>query len=228
MIFDPLYLLLVGPTILFALWAQLKVKSAFARNSQIAASCGLTGAEAAGYMLRANGLANVRIERVDGFLSDHYDPSKKVLRLSPNVHDGRSLAALGVACHEAGHALQDAKHYAPLAMRTAIVPTAGIGSWLAFPRILIGLILGSFKLAMIGVVLFGLVVVFQIITLPVEFNASKRAKAALGQLNMILPGRESAGVAAVLDAAAMTYVAATVSAVAQLLYFLMLASRSRD
>lgn len=225
--FDPLYWLLIGPTMLFALWAQMSVKSSFARYSRVAGSSGLTGAQAAGYMLRASGLHSVGIERATGFLSDHYDPSKKVLRLSPDVHDGRSVAALGVACHEAGHALQDAAGYAPLKFRTAIVPTASIGSWLAFPLIILGVILNSLNLAAVGVVLFSAVVVFQIITLPVEFNASNRAKQALLQLNMISPGAEAKGVGAVLNAAAMTYVAATVAALAQLLYFVLILMGNR-
>ncbi len=227
MIFDPLYLILVGPTLLFALWAQMKVKSSFAQWSRVPAACGLTGAEAAGYMLRAAGLHSVRIERVRGFLSDHYDPSKKVLRLSPEVHDGHSVAALGVACHEAGHALQDAQGYFMLRLRTAVVPTASVGSWLAFPLIFIGLILNMTGLALIGVIFFASVVVFQLVTLPVEFNASARARQALGELRMITPGREAAGVASTLDAAALTYVAATVTALAQLFYFLMLVFGSR-
>ncbi len=225
--FSPLYLVLVGPTILFALWAQLKVKSAFAQYSRVASSSGLSGAEAANYMLRANGLGAVRVERVEGFLSDHYDPREKVLRLSPNVYQGNSVASLGVACHEAGHALQDARGYAPLKLRNMAVPTASIGSWLAWPLIFIGLLLRSFDLALVGVVLFAVVVVFQLITLPVEFDASSRAKKALLQLNMVNPGPESKGVSAVLNAAAMTYLAATVTAVAQLLYFLLIIMGSR-
>jgi len=226
--FDPMYLILVGPTILLALWAQMKVKSSFSQFSRVGSSSGLTGAEAAGYMLRSNGLTDVRVERVQGFLSDHYDPREKVLRLSPPVYDGRSVASLGVACHEAGHALQDATGYAPLKLRTAAVPTASIGSWLAWPLIILGLFIKAFSgLALVGVILFAAVVVFQIITLPVEFDASKRAKRSLLQLNMVAPGREQQGVASVLNAAAMTYVAATATAVMQLLYFAMIILGSR-
>lgn len=227
MYFDPLYLIMIGPAMLFALWAQMKVKWAFTHYQRVGSSSGLTGAEAAGYMLRANGLTNVRIERVSGFMSDHYDPREKMLRLSPAVHDGRSVASLGVACHEAGHALQDAKGYAPLQLRNAAVPTANIGSWLSWPLIIGGFALKLYGLALLGVVFFAAVVVFQIITLPVEFDASSRAKKSLLQLNMVAPGAEAQGVATVLNAAAMTYVAATMTAVMQLIYFAMIVLGNR-
>ena len=218
--FDPLYLILIVPTILLALYAQIRVKSSFARYSRVAPSSGLTGAQAAYAMLRAAGLADkVGIERHEGYLSDHYDPRVRVLRLSPAVHDGRSLAALGVACHEAGHALQHASAYAPLVVRNTIVPVAGFGSWLAWPMIMIGMIFQWFNLAVAGVVLFGILVLFQIITLPVEFNASSRAKQMLPQLGLISGPAEYRAVSSVLNAAALTYVAATIAALAQLLYF---------
>ncbi|MCL5271301.1 MAG: zinc metallopeptidase [bacterium] len=221
--FDIRYLIIVGPAILLAIIASAKVKAAFARYSRVPAASGFPGAEAAAQMLRSAGLPGVSIERVSGFLSDHYDPSKKVLRLSPEVYDARSLASVGVACHEAGHALQDARHYAPLVLRNAIVPTASIGSNLAFVLILIGLFIQAFHgLALIGLALFGTVVVFQIINLPVEFNASSRAKGMLVDLGIVQPGAEAAGVASVLNAAAMTYVAATLTAILQMLYFAML------
>jgi Zn-dependent membrane protease YugP len=221
MFFDPRYLLFVMPAILLGMWAQWRVKSAFAKYSRVPASSGMSGAEAARGMLSDAGLAGqVSIERVGGFLTDHYDSSKKTLRLSPDVYDGRSLAAVGVACHEAGHALQDAQGYAPLVLRNAIVPTAGIGSNLGLLMIVIGgFLLRSPLLAMIGLALFGSVVIFQFINLPVEFNASSRAKVALAATGMIGGRDEQAGVATVLDAAAMTYVAATLQTLMTFLYY---------
>jgi Zn-dependent membrane protease YugP len=218
---DPLYLMIVGPTMLLALWAQMRVKSAFGKWSQVAASSRMTGAQAAQRMLQSAGLGNVGIEPAHGFLSDHYDPRVRKLRLSANVYEGRSVAAMGIACHEAGHALQHAKGYAPLQFRTAIVPVASIGSWLAWPLIMIGLMLQSSNLAVAGIVLFAGVVLFQMVTLPVEFDASNRAKEQLRSLGIIQSNQEAGGVAAVLNAAALTYVAATVAAIAQLLYFAM-------
>ncbi|MEN6626131.1 MAG: zinc metallopeptidase [Candidatus Sumerlaeia bacterium] len=230
MFFDPHYMLFVMlPSLLLALWAQGKVKWAFAKYSKVRSSSGMTGAQAAAQMLTDAGLGNrVGIERVSGFLSDHYDPRTKVLRLSPEVYDSRSLAAVGIACHEAGHAVQDATNYAPLVVRNAIVPTAGIGSNLGVWLVIIGLIIGSLKLAWVGVILFGAVVVFQFVNLPVEFNASNRAKKMLPALGIISGREESKAIDSVLDAAAMTYVAATVGAVLQLLYYIMLLTGRRD
>jgi Zn-dependent membrane protease YugP len=233
---SPLWLILVGPTLLFALWAQMKVKSAFAKYSQIGTASGLSGAEAAAAVLQTQGIPveigasegnpsiphAVAIARTQGFLSDHYDPRTRVLRLSPNVYEGRSLASVGVACHEAGHALQHAGGYAPLAIRSNLVPFASFGSWAAFPIILLGLMIGKLPLAMVGLAVFAAIVAFQIVTLPVEFNASKRAKKALYEMGIIRGRDEQQGVAAVLDAAALTYVAAAVSAVATLLYYFLL------
>lgn len=217
--FDPLYLIIVGPAMLLAVWAQFKVKRAFSKYSKVGVSSRVSGAQAAATMLREAGLHDVGIEEVRGFLSDHYDPRKKVLRLSPQVYRGTSVAAVGVACHEAGHAVQHAARYAPLALRNAIVPVASIGSWLAWPMIFGGMILNMAGLAQLGVLLFAGLVVFQIITLPVEFDASRRAKERLAGLGIVGTSGESRGVAAVLNAAAMTYVAATIAALAQLLYF---------
>jgi len=217
--FDPVYFLIVGPTMLLALWAQMRVKSSYGKWSRYAASSGMTGAQAAEHMLRNAGLRDVRVEQVQGFLSDHYDPRARKLRLSPGVYGSNSVAAMGIACHEAGHALQHANGYAPLALRNAIVPAAQIGSWLAWPMILFGMLLQMQNLALLGVIAFSLLVVFQIITLPVEFDASSRAKKQLKTLGILHSEQESKGVAAVLDAAAMTYVAATIGALAQLLYF---------
>jgi uncharacterized protein len=222
--FSPLWLILIAPCIVLALIAQMLVSSAFGKYSKVRASSGLTGAEAARLMLREAGLeGKVEVERVDGFLSDHYDPRKKVLRLSPKVYDEPSLAAVGVACHEAGHAVQDARGYAPLVVRNFIVPAAGIGSQLGMILIFVGLIFAAFReLAIIGLVLYGAVAVFQVVNLPVEFNASARAKQMLPRLGILQSRQESAAVATVLNAAALTYVAATITAVAHLLYYALL------
>ena len=218
-IFDPRYLLFVGPAILIALWAQIKVKAAFATYSRVRSSSGITGAEAAAKVLHEADIRDVKIERVGGFLSDHYDPSRKTLRLSPRVYDSNSLAAVGVAAHEAGHAIQHAHNYGPLGLRTALVPTASIGSWLAFPLVLLGILMHAAHLALLGLIVFCAVVLFQLVTLPVEFNASSRAKVALMNTGVIVGREEERGVSAVLTAAGLTYVAAALTAVMQLLYF---------
>ena len=218
---DPLYWMFVGPTMLLAMWAQLRVKSAYGKWSNVGASSRMTGAQAAQRMLDSAGVRDVKIEAVQGFLSDHYDPKKKVLRLSPGVHQSQSVAAMGIACHEAGHALQHANGYAPLQLRTAIVPVAQIGSWLSWPLIFGGVLLNLANLTLLGVVAFSGVVLFQLVTLPVEFDASARAKRQLMSLGILQSKQEAGGVSAVLNAAAMTYVAATVTAVMQLLYFAM-------
>lgn len=228
MVFDPLYLILIGPTLLLALWAQYKVKSAFNHWSQEANASGMSGAEAAADMLIREGVSDVRIEEVEGWLSDHYDPREKVLRLSPDVYSGRSVAALGIACHEAGHALQHANGYAFLGLRSLLVPTASIGGWMAVPLFFVGLMLSSMMMMKIGVVLFGAVVVFQLITLPVEFNASSRAKLALQMNGVVRNHEEIDGVNQVLDAAALTYVAAALQSLAQLVYFIIRMNGSRD
>ena len=219
--FDPLYLVFVGPAMLLALFAQFRVKSAMARYSRVPARSGLSGAEAAREILRNEDIHDVRVERVGGFLSDHYDPRKKVLRLSPGVHDGRSVASIGVAAHEVGHAIQHHKNYGPLALRQSIAPAAMFGSNFAMVFMIIGFFAQSMGLIKIGIVLFAAGVVFSLVTLPVEFDASKRAKRLLPQLGFVGAGEESRGVSAVLNAAALTYVAAAVAAIAQLLYFLL-------
>ena len=219
--FDPIYWMIVGPTMLLALWAQMRVKSAFGKWSKVEASSHMTGAQAAQRMLQGAGISDVGIEPARGFLSDHYDPRVRKLRLSPDVYQGKSVAAMGIACHEAGHALQHAKGYAPLALRTAFVPVASIGSKLYFPLFLGGIFLNISGLAIAGVILFAAVVIFQLITLPVEFDASNRAKQQLMSLGIIQSQRESGGVAAVLNAAALTYVAAAIASLGQLLYFAM-------
>jgi Zn-dependent membrane protease YugP len=210
--------------LLFGLWAQMKVKRTFAKYSQVAPRNGMTGAEAAAAVLRSSGLPNLTIRPVAGRLTDHYDPRNRTLNLSADVGQASSLAALGVAAHEAGHAIQDAKRYAPMRVRQALVPAATIGQSLWFLPVVLGLILGLTGLVTIGLVLFAAIVLFQLVTLPVEFDASKRALASLeGQ--GLLAADELTGARAVLNAAALTYVAGFVAALGQLLYFFVL---SRD
>jgi hypothetical protein len=220
MIFDPVYLLLMAPAFIFSLITSFWVKSAFKKYSKVATASGLTGAQAAARVLRSANVNNVQIEATRGFLSDHYDPSKKVLRLSPDVYQGNSVASIGVAAHEAGHAIQDAAGYAPMKLRTAIVPMASIGSNLSWLLLIGGMILGSVGLIKVGVVLFTAVVAFQVVTLPVEINASRRALAAISSSG-ILMAEEHAGAKKVLTAAAMTYVAAAATAILTLIYFLI-------
>ncbi len=228
--FDPLWLLFSIPPLLLGLWAQMRVKSAFAQYSKVRTSTGINGAQAARKILDLNGLQSVSIERVGGRLSDHYDPSQKVLRLSGDVYGAPSIASVGVAAHEAGHALQDQKHYGPLRLRSAIVPAVQFGSWLGPIIFMIGFIMSSTlgdTLAWIGILLFGAMAVFTLVTLPVEFDASKRAKAQLATAGILSP-QEIQGVDKVLDAAALTYVAAAVQAVTTMLYYVMLMGRRRD
>ncbi|MBC8330226.1 MAG: zinc metallopeptidase [Planctomycetes bacterium] len=213
------FLLLLLVLSALAMAAQSGFKAAFRRYSQVPAGCGLTGAEAAARLLRHGGVADVRVELAAGRLSDHYDPRDKTLRLSREVFLGRSVAALGVAAHEAGHALQHARGYLPLKLRSLAVPSASLGSSLGFPLIFVGLFLHSFQLAGAGLVLFAAVVLFQLISLPVEFDASRRAKASLAEASLVRGPEEAAGVDKVLNAAAMTYLVAALTGVAQLLYF---------
>jgi len=233
MLFDPFYWVLIGPTILLALWAQMKVKSAYAQASRRAARSGLSGAETAQRILNAYGIADVAIEPAKSFLGDHYDSRHRVLRLSPEVYQGRSLAALGIAAHEVGHAIQHATAYAPLAIRNGLVPMASIGSNLSLVLIILGVVLSGMGMvfgqmvAVGGLALFGVVVVFQLVNLPVEFNASTRARAILLNQGMIT-AEEGPMVAKVLSAAAMTYVAATITAIMQLLYFASLVFGRRN
>jgi Zn-dependent membrane protease YugP len=220
---NPLYFLVVGPGILLALWAQFKVKQAFAMGQEVQANCGWSGAQVAQKILEAFNLeGKVGIEITQGFLGDHYDPANKMLRLSPDVYNGTDLSALGVAAHEVGHAIQHAEGYAPLKLRNAIVPMASIGSNLSYFLILIGMMISSMGLIMLGIILFSIVVFFQIVNLPVEFDASSRARAILTTKG-IISHREEETVAKVLNAAAWTYVAATVTSVLTLLYYLMMA-----
>ena len=230
MFFSPLYLLFALPALLLGLWAQFRVRSAFGKYSRVRAMSGMTGAQAARRILDTNGLQNVAIERVRGTLSDHYDPRSKVLRLSDSVYGEPSLAAVGVAAHEAGHALQDKVNYGPLKLRSAMVPTVQIGSWLGPIIFLVGLFLsGAFgeTIAWIGLVIFAATALFAIVTLPVEFNASKRAKELLVATGVLAP-QEIKGVDNVLDAAALTYVAAALQAIMTLLYYASLLMGRRD
>ena len=223
MFFDPLYLLFAIPGLIVAGLASFYVKSTFSEYSRFRASSGMTGAQAAAQMLHSAGIYDVNIERVDGFLSDHYDPSSRTLRLSPGVYDSDSLSAIGVACHEAGHALQDAANYAPLGLRSALVPVTNISSWLSYIVIFMGFIFQSGGLVMTGAVLFSAVVVFSIVTLPVEWDASARAKQLMVTAGIVsLPERDNAG--KVLNAAFLTYVAAVLSSLLTLLYYLIRAA----
>ena len=217
------WLLCMGVPLLMGLWAQNKVKRTFERWSEVPVRSGMTGAQAAAEVVRASGLSGVEIRAVEGRLSDHYDPRNRTLNLSADVGRASTVAALGVAAHEAGHAIQDARGYAPMRVRQTFVPVASIGSSLAFPLIFIGFILGSLGLVNVGLALFTAIVLFQLITLPVEFDASRRALVALSD-GRLLGADELAGARQVLNAAACTYVAAFVAALAQLLYF-FLASR---
>jgi Zn-dependent membrane protease YugP len=226
MIFDPIYFLFLAPGMLLAAWAQIKVKSAYAHGQKYQPRSGLSGAETAQRILNVYGINDVAIEPVQSFLGDHYDSRHKVLRLSPGVYHGRSLAALGIAAHECGHALQHAHRYGPLAIRNGIVPLANFGSNVAWLLIIGGMFTNIFGLVLAGIAAFSLVVLFQLINLPVEFNASSRARDILVNQGMVTV-EEDQVVKKVLSAAAMTYVAATLTAVLTLLYFIFRAYGSR-
>ncbi len=224
--FDMTYLVIVLPCFLLAMFANFKVNSTFKRYSQQISSRHITGKDAAYRVLQANGVSNVRIERVNGKLTDHYDPKTNVIRLSDAVYDSASTAAIGVACHEAGHAVQYAHSYFPIKLRAAIIPVTNIGSRLAMPLILLGILFGtlgnfSYNLVYLGIACFSLSLIFQLITLPVEFNASRRAMQAISDAG-ILTNEEKRGARKTLTAAAMTYVAAVAVAAAQLLRLILL------
>lgn len=231
--FDPLYFVILAPALILAFAAQWMVRSAYSKMSQVRAS--MSGFEAARRILDSNGLYDVQIEQIPGQLSDHYDPRDKVLRLSTEVFRGQSMASVGIAAHEVGHALQDAKHYAPLVVRNLAVPAANFGSSIGMIMLMIGMVmvftalrpLGEFVF-LAGIVAFGLTVVFQVVNLPVEFNASSRAKIELVNLG-IVSGPELHYVSKVLNAAALTYVAATMQAILTLLYYIIrYAQATRD
>jgi len=219
MYFDPIYFVFITPALLLSLWASFKTKSAFKKYSRVPTANGQTGAEAAARLLASVGLQDVRILRSKGMLTDHYNPASRTLNLSEGVFDSRSVAAVGVAAHEAGHAIQHAEHYKPLGLRSMLVPTAKIGSSLGYFVMLIGLFMSSTNMVLVGALLFSAVLLFQVVTLPVEFDASKRAKVMLVE-HGIISGPEREGVDRVLNAAALTYVAAAVSSLMTLLYFL--------
>ncbi len=224
---DPTYIVLI-PAVLLALYAQFRVRSTYTEYSQVPVSSGLTGAQAAEEILRRNGLSNVSVERTEGVLSDHYDPRTRELSLSPDVYSDASVASVGVAAHETGHAIQHARGYAPLALRSAMVPTVQFGSWLAWPIFILGFLFHSGGMVQLGILIFSAVVAFTVVTLPVEFDASARAMRALQEERLVTP-EELRGVRSVLTAAALTYVAAAAMAVLQLLRMLMLTNmRRRD
>lgn len=216
--FDPVYFLFLAPAFLLAMWAQMRVRSTYAEAQQVPAS--MSGAEAARRVLDGAGLYNVEIEPIPGELSDHYDPRDKVLRLSSAVYQSRSMAAVGIAAHEAGHALQDARHYAPLIIRNIAVPAANFGSGFSFVLLFLGAIMGAPFLIWAGIALFGCVAFFQVVNLPVEFNASSRAKDELMSLG-IIDANGLVYVKRVLNAAAWTYVAATLQSLLTLLYYIL-------
>lgn len=224
--FDYTYLVFVLPALIIALIAQGMVSSRFERYSKVHSARGLTAEEVARNILRSYGVYDVQVEGVPGKLTDHFDPKAKVVRLSQSVCNSTSIAAIGVAAHECGHAIQYQENYLPIRARAAIIPVTNIGSKLAVPLIIVGLLLSSFNLIMLGIIAYSLMAVFQIITLPVEFNASRRALRILEQDHILLDN-EIDGARKVLGAAALTYVAALLSTVAQILRFLVLANRRR-
>jgi Zn-dependent membrane protease YugP len=226
--FDPMWFMIMIPPLIFMIYAQARVNSAFNKYSKVANSQHITGVEAAEKLLLSNGLDNVRIEEVKSRLGDHYDPSKKVLRLSPAVANTPSVAALGIVAHEVGHAVQDKVGYSFMRFRTSLVPAANLGSTLGYVFVILGFLLAAFGTAFgmtvvwVGVFLFSLAVIFSLVTLPVEYNASDRARQMLRSTGLVM-AQEYDGASAVLSAAALTYVAATLQAVAQLFYFILLA-----
>lgn len=231
--FDPMYLVFMIPGLLLALWAQSKVRGNYEKYSKVPNMAGISGAQAARRVLDANGLYNVAIEQTPGELTDHYDPRKRVLALSQGVYNARSVSAVAIAAHEAGHAIQHAQGYAPLKARTAIVPAVNIGSNLGFIVLFIGIIAGSLTLGWIGVALFATATVFALITLPVEFDASRRAKQALVATGIVdggvAGGSEAKGVDKVLNAAAWTYIAGFIASLLSLLYWVsLLTGMGRD
>jgi uncharacterized protein len=225
-----IYILFSLPALLLGLYAQARVKSAFNKYSQVRNYTGLTGAQVARRVLDSNGLQNVRVEQTNGMLSDHYDPQSKVLRLSEGVYGTPSIAAAGIAAHESGHAIQDSERYFPLQIRSTLVPTVQLGSWLGPIIFMVGLVMSSAmgeKIAIGGLILFALTAVFAIITLPVELDATRRAKLTLESSGFI--GMEQmTGINSVLDAAALTYVAAAAQAISTVLYYAFLLMGRRD
>lgn len=224
MYFDPTYMMIMLPALLFSLWASFKTKSAFKKYSKVRVMSGQTGAQAAQTLLDRAGITDVEVKPIRGMLSDHYNPMTKTLALSEGVYGQNSVSAVGVACHEAGHAIQHARGYKPMWLRSILVKPASIGSNFGIYAIIIGLVIGATGLFKIGIVLFAAAVAFQLVTLPVEFDASARAKRLAAEYGIVTE-QERAGVNKVLNAAAMTYVAAAAASVLQLLYWI---SRARD
>ena len=222
MFLDPTYMIFMLPAVLFTVVAQFYVNSAYRKWSQVAAYSRMTGADAADRLIRMAGLVNVRIQPVPGNLTDHYDPRTKVLGLSQGVYRGNSIASLAIAAHELGHALQDQENYFPLRIRAALIPAVNIGSWLGWILIILGLVLGLTNLAWVGVMVFSAGALFSLATLPVELNASARARQLLSDSGLIYTEEEQTGVKNVLNAAALTYVAALATAIFQLLYYVSL------
>lgn len=218
--YDYYYLILVVPALLLSLLAQGALKSTYRKMSSVRSLRGMTGVRAAASVLAYYGITNVRIERVGGTLSDHFDPRTNVIRLSQAVFDGTSIAAIGIACHEAGHAAQHSENYVPVKLRNAVLPITNVGSALGLPLAIVGYFMGFEPLITIGLLLFSFIVVFQLVTLPVEFNASARAIRVIGEMSMLNP-EEQAGAKKVLRAAAMTYVAALAVSIATLLRFIL-------
>ncbi len=223
--FDPLYIYLVLPAIILSFIAQFKVKSTFTKYS--AHICNLSGAESAKKVLEANGVYDVKIERVSGSLTDHYDPKTNVIRLSDTVYDARNISAVGVAAHEAGHAVQYAKSYTPIKIRSAIYPICNFGSQLSLPLLLFGLLFNFTFLMNLGIIFFAVALTFQLVTLPVEFNASKRALQAIRQNTLLKTNAEINGAKKVLSSAAMTYITAFLVSLTQLLRLLIISRRRR-
>ena len=231
MFFDPLYLLFMVPGLILAGLASLFTTTTFNKYSRIGSSSGMTGAQAAKRLLETAGIYDVTVEHVNGMLTDHYDPTSRTLRLSDQVYSSSSLSAIGVACHEAGHAIQHAANYGPLGMRSALVPAANLGSNASYFILLLGFIFHSQSMMLVGIALFSLAVLFTLVTLPVEYNASSRAKQLMVSAGIVTRG-EASSAGAVLNAAFMTYVASAVSAVLTLIYYLirsgLLGGRSDD
>ena len=226
--FDIYYLIIIVPALLFGLWAQSQVNTNFQKYSKIGTMRGMTGAQAAEYILQQNGIYDVEVRHISGHLSDNFNPKNKTINLSDSVYNSTSIAAIGVAAHEAGHAVQHAVNYKPIRIREMIIPVTQIGSWLYLPIIFVGFLFSSQYLVNLGIILFSTLAIFQLVTLPVEFNASDRAITTLSQSG-ILYGEEIDGAKKVLKAAALTYVAALVSSLAQLLRLIILfGGRRRD
>lgn len=225
--FDVYYLILIVPAVLVSMWAQHRVTRAFKVYSDVPVSCGMTGAQTARYILDTNGLQHIRVEQIAGQLTDHYSPKENVIRLSADVYHRSSISAIGVAAHEAGHAVQYATDYRPIHLRNKIIPLTNFGSALSIPLIFLGFLLSIGTLVYIGIGLFSFMTIFQLITLPVEYNASNRAERILAGSGFVTQ-EEQYGVHKVLSAAALTYVAALLVSVMQLLRLILLAGRRRD